>query len=236
MRFFLISVCQVLLFSSLFALSANCEDKTHDPRRWEAEIKKFEAADRSGFPEPGGILFVGSSSIRLWDLPRYFPGENVINRGFGGSHTEDSLYYVDRIVLPYKPRIIVLYAGDNDIAAGKSPARVERDFVQFAQAVRKGLPEAHLVYVAIKPSIRRWSLATKMNEANGRIAKACLSREHLHFLDIYKPMLGEDGHPQANLFVKDGLHLNAQGYELWTRILKPLLSEIRGSRSQDVTR
>ena len=191
--------------------------------RWEAKIRQFEAQDDKQMPPPGGILFVGSSSIVGWKLEHYFPGLPVINRGFGGSQIADSVHFAPRIILPYRPKIIVLYAGDNDVASGKSPQRVLADYRQFVNTVHGKLPNARIVFIAIKPSLRRWHLVDKMRKANGLIRAVTEKDDRLAYVDIDKPMIGDDGKPRKELFKADGLHLNAEGYKLWTSLVRPHL-------------
>lgn len=196
--------------------------------RWEDAIKAFEAVDRENPPPKHGVLFVGSSSIRMWKLENYFDQFAVINRGFGGSQISDSVQFADRIVLPHAPSTIVFYAGDNDIAAGKSPQQVAADFKTFARHIHAALPGTPVLFIAIKPSLSRWALIDKIRETNALIRKFTRSDERLIFVDIDGPMLGEDGKPRGELFVSDGLHLSAKGYELWTRILTPRLEDAMG--------
>ncbi len=191
--------------------------------RWEKTIQGFEAQDKQSPPPKDGILFIGSSSIRMWKLENYFKQKDLINRGFGGSEISDSIQFADRILIPYRPRIVVLYAGDNDIAHGKSPATVTADFKTFVKTVHDKLPKTRIVYIAIKPSIKRWSLVEKMREANAAILAATKADDRLAFVDIDKPMLGDDGKPRAELFISDGLHLSDQGYQLWASLVKPHL-------------
>ena len=196
----------------------------HDSSRWEKYIARFEAADKKQMPQPDGILFIGSSSIRMWKtLEQDFPGLPVINRGFGGSQIADSNHFARRIVHPYKPRQIVFYAGDNDVAAGKSPEKVLTDFQQFVKTVRAKLPKARVSFIAIKPSLSRWKLSGKMAMDNSLVRNACSKNKRLDYIDIWQPMLGENGKPRPDLFLGDGLHLNAKGYALWTSIVKPYL-------------
>jgi len=191
--------------------------------RWERQIRAFEAADRQKPPPKQGILFIGSSSIVGWKTDRWFAGLPVINRGFGGSQIADSVHFTDRILLPYRPKVVVLYAGDNDIAAGKSPRQVAADYRRFVEGVHAALPDTRIVFVAIKPSIRRWKLVDKMRHANRLIQAATEKDQRLVFLDIDKPMIGKDGKPRAELFKADGLHLNAKGYKLWSDLVRPHL-------------
>ena len=135
----------------------------------------------------------------------------------------DVVARADRIVLPYKPRVVVMYAGDNDIAKGTTPEQVAQHFEQFVAKLEKALPETKIVYVAIKPSIKRWNLIDKVRDANSRIRKVCDSKRQLEFVDIDPPMLGDDGQPRPELFAKDGLHLSDDGYKLWTSLVQPHL-------------
>ncbi|HUG93383.1 MAG TPA: D-alanyl-D-alanine carboxypeptidase/D-alanyl-D-alanine-endopeptidase [Planctomycetaceae bacterium] len=191
--------------------------------KWEPAIRKFEQQDRENPPPKGGVLFVGSSSIRMWDLEQSFPGRPLINRGFGGSQIADSTHFIDRLVLTHAPRTVVLYAGDNDIAQGKTPERVAADFADFCDAVHQKLPETKIVYIAIKPSRARWRLFETMSRANALMAGQCADDDRLQFVDIVEPMLGHDGQPRPELFVADGLHLSAAGYRLWASLLEPHL-------------
>jgi lysophospholipase L1-like esterase len=210
-----------ILMACLFP-EARAEEKA-DFARWEEAIAAFEKQDRDRPPPKGAVLFVGSSSIRLWDLPRSFPETAVINRGFGGSQLADAAHFAPRIVVKYEPRLVVLYAGDNDLAAGKSPERVAADFRDFVEAVRKGLPEARVLFLSIKPSPRRWALREKVARANALIEAQCKRDKGLLYLDVATPLLGKDGMPRSDLFREDGLHLNANGYELWASVLLPHL-------------
>ena len=201
-------------------------DEPKDPfAKWEPTIKKFEEADEKSPPEPGGVLFVGSSSIRMWDTDKEFPELDVINRGFGGSTMAEVNHFAPRIVLPYKARTIAVYAGDNDVSKGLSPEEVAEDFADFVKIARGDNPDVKIIYIAIKPSVSRWKLWPKMLEANNLIAAKCEEDENLEFADIAKVTLGEDGKPDPGLFIKDGLHLNADGYAAWKTVLKPLLKD-----------
>jgi len=190
---------------------------------WEGAIQNFEKADAQNPPPKGAVLFLGSSSIVGWNLKKHFPNLAALNRGFGGSQIADSLRYVDRIVVPYAPKTIVFYAGDNDIASGKKPEEVLEDFQSLVKKVRDALPKTRILFIAIKPSLARWKLYGKMSKANDLVAEFIKSDERLQYVDVAKTMLGEDGKPRPELFVQDGLHLSAKGYELWTSILLPHL-------------
>ncbi|MBI1388132.1 MAG: hypothetical protein GC154_06760 [bacterium] len=193
------------------------------PDRWENDIAAFERQDQQNPPPESLVLFVGSSSIRIWDLDRWFPEIETLNRGFGGSQMEDSVYFFDRIVKPYHPRAIVVYAGDNDIAAGKTPDQVYADFQAFVGKKREAMGGISVLYIAVKPSIARWNLIDAVRETNRKIAAYADENSDLYFIDIDAPMIGEDGTPRKELFKDDGLHLNDQGYEIWTSIVKATL-------------
>ncbi len=195
--------------------------------RFENDIAAFEAQDRAASPRQGQILFLGSSSIRLWDLARHFPDLDLLNRGFGGSEISDSIYFFDRVVLPYRPRAIVFYAGDNDIAGGKEPARVATDFRQFAEKAHAALPLSRILYLAIKPSPIRWHLADSIRQANDAIRRFAEGTSYIEYVDFYQPMIGPDGRPKPELFTDDNLHLNEAGYRLWTDLLRPRLTTNR---------
>lgn len=200
------------------------------PERWEPAIRKFEEQDRRTPPPPNPIVFVGSSSIRMWDLKKFFLDLPALNRGFGGSEISDVIHFADRIVLKYRPRCIVLYAGDNDIARGKSPRRVSDDFRRFVERIRHELPDTPILYIAIKPSIARWKLWPKMCEANRLIAEYCRRQPGLTFVDIATPMLEHGRPPARELFIADGLHLSEKGYQLWVEQLRPHLQKVLASR------
>jgi len=191
--------------------------------RWEKTIQRFEEQDARQAPPKNAVLFLGSSSIVGWDLGEWFPGVEAINRGFGGSEIADSVRFAGRIVTPYEPRVIVFYAGDNDVARGKTPEQVLADFRRFVSKVHADLPKTRIVFVAIKPSIRRWQLVDKMRRANAMIREVCEADERLVFVDVDPPMIGPDGKPKEELFRDDGLHLNAAGYRLWSDLVGPHL-------------
>lgn len=194
-----------------------------EPARWyEPEIRAFEEADRASPPEPGAVLFIGSSSIRMWEtLERDMAPARVLKRGFGGSTTRDVLEVFDRIVAPYEPRAIVYYCGDNDLGTTNKDAEgVAARFIEFEQRARASWPEVEVMYIAIKPSIARWSNWESMKRANEIVRGYCERTPGATFLDIATPMLGADGKPDSKLFANDGLHLNEKGYEVWAGVVK----------------
>lgn len=190
---------------------------------WETDMQRFEAADAQSPPPRGGVLFIGSSSIRFWDtLAQDFPGVPVINRGFGGSELRDSTWYADRIIVPYAPRQILIYAGDNDLNAGRTPQQLRADFIAFVERVRRDLPKAKIAYISNKPSPSRAQLLSVQREANTLIA-AEAQRLGVDYIDIFTPMLDASGQPDESLFVEDRLHMNRAGYVIWQRAIAPYL-------------
>ena len=195
--------------------------------RWDATIQKFEDQDKVSPPPQNGIVFIGASSIVRWNLPEYFPelGPKAINRGFGGSQSVDAVRYVDRIVVPYHPRIVVYYAGDNDVEANVPAPEIAHQFELFDQKVHAALPQTKIVFISIKPSIRRWRWIDTIRSANAMVKAYCAKEKHLAFMDIEQSMLGADGKPNPDLLVADGLHMTPAGYRIWTAALTPLLKE-----------
>lgn len=195
------------------------------PERWTKEINVLTAKDATNPPATGGVVFVGSSSIRLWKtLAEDFPGITTINRGFGGSELADSLFYLDRIVLPYQPRLVVLYAGENDVNGGKTPEAVLADFRAFRAKLHAALPGAKLIYLSIKESPSRARMASLFQATNELIAADCATDPRCTFVDVNTAMLDASGGTRPELFVKDQLHMNADGYAIWKRELAPHLS------------
>jgi lysophospholipase L1-like esterase len=191
--------------------------------RWEKEIAAFEAKDMAAPPPKDAILFAGSSSIRLWNLKKSFPDLGVINRGFGGSQIADSTHFAPRIILKVQPRVIVFYAGDNDVANGRTAEQVFNDFKDFADLIHKELPKTRIVFISIKPSPARLKMVDEQQKANGLIEAYCKKNDTLTYIDAATPMLGENGKPRQELFGKDGLHMNDKGYALWASLLKAYL-------------
>ena len=218
-----ITVAQEETGSSRIVVKENESQEKHPSARWEADIARFEKRDQEKPPAKNQLLFLGSSSIRKWKLEKWFPGQDCLNRGFGGSEISDTLYFFDRIVAPYQPRSIVFYAGDNDIARGKSPEQVYRDFKAFHARVRSKLPDTGIIFISIKPSPKRWGFVEKMRKANRLIKNHAGLHPNVFFADIDRPMIGEDLKPRRELFLADELHLNDRGYQVWYDVLAPLL-------------
>lgn len=184
--------------------------------RFEPEVLKFEALDRRTPPPPRPILFVGSSSIRLWtNLPSSYQGKTVLNRGFGGSTCRDLLRYFNRIVLPYGPSVMVVYEGDNDLADGRSPAEIVQDLGILLDRALTELRETSVVLLTVKPSPSRRHLMEAQVEFNSRLRRMAQSRKGVFVADVASPLLDPQGQPDPRFFAPDRLHLNAAGYEAW---------------------
>ena len=204
------------------ATSAATERKpTND---WSKIMAEFAQEDATNPSPKGVVLFVGSSSIRLWtSIATDFPGLQFRNRGFGGSQIVDSLVHFDRLVQPHQPRLIVFYAGTNDINAGKSPEDVAADFREFCARVHAFSPTTHLLYIGAQQNPARWALREKMAELNTLVARFCATDARLKFVDPNITMLAADGTPRPELFVADRLHMSPAGYAMWREILAPFI-------------
>jgi lysophospholipase L1-like esterase len=213
----MIAVAAVLLG---FVASAQAQA---GPERWELAIAAFEAADKAEPAPRDGIVFVGSSSIRLWDVKKAFPDLPCVNRGFGGSHMGDSAYFAERIVIPYKPRIVVVFAGGNDIAAGKSPEQVCQDFQELVGKIHAALPKTKIYFVSLFPTVARWKLDDNMRRANELIEAFTKSNARLGYIDTRTKMTAEGGGPRPELLRADNLHMNDKGYTIWNEIVGPIL-------------
>ncbi len=207
----------------LLALGLHAGEAATD--KWEADIAAFEAADKKSFPTAGGNVFVGSSSIVKWtQIAQDLAPAPIIKRGFGGSLLSDSEHYADRIIIPYKPKRVFVYAGDNDLAAKRAPAAVAKSFADLAEKVHAALPATHVWFITIKPSPSRAALQEAMVQTNGLVKEFAASHPYVSLVDVFTPML-KDGKPRPELFVADKLHMNAEGYKLWTGLIKPLLAD-----------
>ncbi len=195
---------------------------------WEFKISAFEKQDRIHPPPMGEIVFTGSSSIFFWDsLTADMEPLHAINRGFGGSQLSQVDEYASRIVIPYRPRAVVVYAGENDMSWpwSKSSDTVLKDLQQFIQMVHTALPDTWIYYVSMKPDPARWGNWPTLADANRKIEFYCRTQDRVTFIDVSRAMLDEHGKVRAGLFKRDGLHMNAEGYALWTSIIKPVLME-----------
>jgi len=192
--------------------------------QWAADMARFAAEDAAHQPPAHPVVFTGSSSVRMWStLAADFPGVPVLNRGFGGSQLRDAVWYADEVAIRHEPRRIVLYAGDNDIDAGRPPEQVRDDFRAFVARVRRDLPDVPIAYLSIKPSPSRIAQLPAQQRANALLKAEAARMEGVDFIDVATPMLDAEGRPRAELFGDDRLHMNADGYALWRGIVAPYL-------------
>jgi lysophospholipase L1-like esterase len=219
----LIAACG--LAQRAIAADADAPKPDPDPARFKSEIAAFTRYDQENTAPKNAVVFVGSSSINLWKTAECFPEIAVINRGFGGSQASDVVHFTQKLVLKYEPRIVVFYAGDNDLAAGKTPEQVAGDFEKFVAKVHAKLPTTEVIYLPVKPSLARWNIWPKMQETNALVADFAKGQQHVTYIDTATPMLGPDGKPRPEIFLGDGLHMNAQGYTIWTNLLSGPLSK-----------
>jgi len=197
-----------------------------DPLRFKEEINAYIASDKISPPQQGSYLFIGSSSIRMWKtLEEDFEGYPVINRGFGGSHFSDAIYYFYDLVAAYNPNKIIIYEGDNDIASDKSPESIFSDFKEFYNLIYEELKDVEIAVIAAKPSPRRWHLKEQYKSLNLKFEKFCERKENLTYIDVYKHMLNEKGRPDPQLYLKDSLHMTGKGYEIWKNLTLPFIEK-----------
>jgi lysophospholipase L1-like esterase len=211
------------LFALLLTTAAFAADTSEE--RWGKAIAAFEQQDKQSAPAADGIVFVGSSSIRLWDLKKGLPDLPCTNRGFGGSHMTDAAYFADRIVIPYRPRVVVVYAGGNDIAAGKSPEKVAEDFQALVKKVHAALPGTRIFFVSLYPTVARQKLDDKMKQANTLIETFTKTDPRLGYIDTRTRMTAADGGPRPELLRSDNLHMNDAGYAIWNEIVGSIVRE-----------
>jgi lysophospholipase L1-like esterase len=224
-RFFLAGLvaCTVAL-SLVAAEKAKAAKLAKGPTRWEETIKKFEVADQVSPPPKGAVLLVGGSNARRWtDVGAYFPQHRVINRGFGGAHLSDVLYFAERIVVPYAPKTILLNAGGNDLSSGKSPEQVRDAARAFVAKVRAALPDTRIYQLALPPVLRVANAPESMaviRRTNALLADLARTEKNVEFVDLFTAFLDEKGRPQPEFFVEDGTHFSSKGYATVTGLLR----------------
>jgi lysophospholipase L1-like esterase len=214
---------QALLLVSIFFLKGLFAQQTLP---FEKEINKFKHDDSIQKPAANAILFVGSSSFTKWtDVQTYFPNHTIINRGFGGSTLLEVLMYADNVILPYQPKQVVVYCGENDLASSDSitAEQVAYRFIALFDIIRKTWKDKPIAFVSIKPSPSRDRIRNKVIEAN-KIIKAFLeTKTNTAFIDVYSKMLTPEGNPMPDIFLADRLHMNAKGYAIWQKVIEPYL-------------
>lgn len=219
-------ICYALALAALLAMPASLRAEATpkpDPSfPFSREIEAFARARDAGPALVGATLFIGSSSIRLWDIDDSFPDIATVNRGFGGATTPDVLHYYSRLLPRAQPASIVVYVGENDLAAGRTPAQVAGDILTLLRRLRSDYPRARIAFLSLKPSPIRWTLWPKMAAVNMTVA-ARARVAAFDYVDVGRVLLAPDGLPDASLFRPDGLHMNKSGYARWTRIVDDYL-------------
>jgi len=191
------------------------------------EIQSFKSADSVKAPPKNAIVFVGSSSFRMWkDIDQYFPDHIIINRGFGGSSLPHVIEYADEIIFPYKPKQVVVYCGENDFMSDTVTSEIVTNrFIELFNLIRKDLPRAEIVFVSMKPSPSRQRLMKEMAAANTAIRNFLKTKPRTAFVNIWDDMLDKNGEPRKELFLEDMLHMNADGYAIWQKAIAPHLKK-----------
>lgn len=193
---------------------------SQDPSRFKDQINELTAKTYNFSPDKKLVVFAGSSSIRMWnDVAGYFPGHNVINNGFGGSHFSDLLHFYNELIVQRKPDILFIYEGDNDIASGKKPGKIMKEAKKLHKNIQQDLPETHVVFISPKPSIARVQLKNEYISFNKKLEKYCRKQENVDFADVWNPMLDNKGNVFKDVFLEDGLHMNKKGYDIWGKVI-----------------
>ena len=191
-----------------------------NPARFQKEVDSIVSANKS-VNKDNLILFTGSSSIRLWEnLKESFPNHKVMNMGFGGSEMADLLYYSDKLIVPFQPKQVFIYEGDNDLSLGRSAEQILASADAILSLIRQRLREAEVIFISPKPSLKRWALKEKYEDYNEKLKVWTSKKRNVRFADVWTPMLDRDGIVMQDIFIADGLHLNEKGYSIWTSALK----------------
>lgn len=219
---------RIIITSLVLLLCTHLPGTSQDdgPGRFESQVSAYEAEDQSTpFPE-GAVLFVGSSSVRMWKtVDNDFPQVPVVNRGFGGSQFSDLLYYLDRLVTCYKPSKIFIYEGDNDISSGKKPQQIVKEAIEVRQRIAQSLPGVPVFFIAAKPSVARWKLRKKYQQLNSQLAIYAANTPGTGFVNVWDPALDANGEVLTDIFLEDNLHMNEKGYAIWKAAIDPFMTD-----------
>ena len=205
-------------------LLAGFHGSAQSPRPFEKEVADLTAQD-SAVRKKKIILFTGSSSVRFWkDVQSYFPEHNVVNRGFGGSTMKDLLYYTDKLIIPYHPKMIFIYEGDNDLAGKMKPEEILASADSILLLIRSKISKkVPVLFIATKPSVARWSMKDEYLAYNQKLKDWTATKKNVKYIDVWTPMLDANGEVQKDIFISDGLHMNKKGYDIWGRVIKPYI-------------
>lgn len=214
-----------ILFISIL-LTVCVISKAQDPNRFKEQVDRLYNKEYNFSPDKKLVVFTGSSSIVMWkDVADYFPQYNVINNGFGGSHFSDMLYFYDKVITKYKPDILFIYEGDNDVAGDKKTRVIYKDFKTLIKKLIVDLPDTKIVFISPKPSIARWNLKKDYDKINKRMSRYCNKKnDNFEFADVWPIMLDQTGNVFQDIFIEDGLHMNKKGYDLWEKVISNYLN------------
>ena len=190
------------------------------------DVNAFAVIDAKQSPPANAVLLIGSSSFTYWkDVADYFPEHLFINRAFGGSSLTHQIDYIHKVVYPYKPKQILIYCGENDIAASKlvTADTVLMRFKTLYGLIRERLPDVPIAFVSIKPSPVRAEFISTVRESNKLIKEFCERSKKTDFINVFTAMLGDDEKPMEDIFIADRLHMNAKGYRIWEKLIAPYL-------------
>ncbi|MBX2814986.1 MAG: hypothetical protein KTR24_03275 [Saprospiraceae bacterium] len=217
---------RIIAFHLLGIIGCLCITTTvygQDPTRFSDQIDQLLAQERESSNPP--VLFTGSSSVRIWDLGKYYPELHLLNHGFGGSQMSDLEYYLDQLVIQFSPSQVFIYEGDNDLAAGKSVKQIMKSCKRVVKRIQKALPECEIFLIAAKPSVARWQLAQEYENLNAAYLQFARRKSMVAFADVWTPMLDSDGMVMKDIFLQDNLHMNDKGYALWDKVIGPLIHQ-----------
>ena len=190
------------------------------PNRFKSQIDELVQKEYQFDSGKDIVLFTGSSSVRMWkDVADYFPGYNVINNGFGGSHFSDLIYYYEELIPKYNPDYLFIYEGDNDIAGDKKPGKILKEAKLLVDRIQRDLPETKVVLISAKPSVARWQMSNNYEKLNKKLEKLCKRTNNLEFADVWNAMLDENGQVFTDVFLDDNLHMNKKGYNIWGKVI-----------------
>ncbi|KAF0239268.1 MAG: G-D-S-L family lipolytic [Prolixibacteraceae bacterium] len=211
-------------FATILLFTGTLFSNAQDPSRLKDQVNELVKKEHNFSADKKLVVFTGSSSIRMWnDVQSYFPEYNVINNGFGGSHFSDLLYFYNEMILKPAPNILFIYVGDNDLASKKKPKEILKEAKKLAGKIQQDLPETRVVFISPKPSISRIKLKNSYIAFNKKLKKYCEKNGNLEFVNVWCPMLDNNGNVYKDVFLEDGLHMNKKGYDIWGKVIGKLL-------------
>jgi len=215
----------LLIIISVFSFIVNVNSQ--DEEKWRKDVENITTRDTVYFEDiEGTLILTGSSSARLWkNSSRVFPDHTVLNNGFGGSQMHELLYFLEDLVLKYKPTKVLIYEGDNDISAGKTSAEIMTTTKEVVHTLKNEIPQVEIYFISPKPSLARWTLKEKYIDLNAKLKTYCELTSKVTFIDVWTPMLNEEGSPIEDIFIEDGLHMNEKGYRIWSDTVGPIVNK-----------